>query len=168
MVYDETVFHNHRRWIMKNAYGLIAGGVAALLLSLSAQAQPGPGGGMAGMGGMAGTTKAVDCSKAGNPQHCEERQKAMEICKDQRGTARQQCVEDNLPPPDCSKARNPDRCATVQAARAACKGKYGAERKTCQRAQKPAPVKRGPRQGGMGGGMGGMGPGMGGMPPTRP
>ena len=150
---------------MNYANGLIAGGLAALLLSFSAHAQPGPGG---GMGGMAGTTTAVDCSKARNPQNCEARQTAMETCKDQRGPSRKQCVEDSLPPPDCSKAPNPQRCEARQKARDACKGKYGPDRKACQREQRPAPAKRGPRQGGMGGMGGGMGPGMGGMPPAKP
>jgi hypothetical protein len=125
---------------MRLTYTLIVGGCAALL-SLSACAQTGSAAGMPGSG-------LADCSRARNPQNCEARQTALELCKDQRGPARAQCVEDNLPPPDCSKARNPDRCAARQAARAACTGKYGAARRACQREQQPAPAKHRPPRGG--------------------
>ena len=137
---------------MSSKGSLLFSGLAAALLSLSAHAQMGPGGGMGGMSGMGPGPQAtaVDCSKARNPQHCEDRQKAQQACKDMRGANRQDCMADNMPPPDCSKSANPDRCAAMQSARAACKGKYGPERRACLKEQKvPAPAA-GTRGGGMG------------------
>jgi len=146
-------------------------GLAAALVSLPALAQPGPGGGMGpGMGGMGGMgpQAAADCSKAANPQHCLDRQKAQEACKDLRGPARQDCMTDHMPAPDCGKSADPARCAAMQSQKLACKGKYGAERQACIKANPVPPPAQGTRGGGMGPGMGGMGPGMGGTPPAKP
>ncbi len=127
-------------------------GAAAALFSLSAPAQMGPGGGMGGgMSGMGpGARGAVDCSKARNPQHCDDRQKALATCKNIRGAARQDCMSENMPAPDCSKSANPTRCAAMQSARTVCKGKYGQERRACMSEQKVPPPAGGTRGGGMG------------------
>ncbi|MBI3140790.1 MAG: hypothetical protein HYZ19_02865 [Rhodocyclales bacterium] len=111
---------------------LLAAGLAAAFLSLTAAAQPGAGPGPK-------QPAPVDCRKARDPAQCEARQKAREACKDKKGAAYRQCVQDNMPPPDCSKARNPQRCEAGVKAREACKGKVGRERRQCMREQlKPA------------------------------
>jgi hypothetical protein len=151
---------------MKMTHGLIAGGLAAMLLSFSAHAQPVPGGGMGGMSGMGPGPQAapVDCSKASNPQHCADRQKAQAACQDLRGTARQDCMTDNMPPPDCGKSANPERCAAQQTQRLACKGKYGPDRQACVKENPVPSPAQGTRGAGMGPAMGGA-TGMGGMGP---
>lgn len=142
---------------------LFFGGMAMRMLKISvllaafaclpAAAQPGSGmggmggmqgGGMGGMGGMRGggpgmaAQGAIDCSRAADPARCEARQKARNTCQDQRGPARRQCMDDQMPPRDCSKARNPQRCEAMEAAHQACKGKVGPERRQCMRDQAPA------------------------------
>ena len=107
--------------IMKLTSHFIAG-VAAGLLSLGAQAQPGP--------------AAVDCSKAKNPAQCEARQHARAACRDKKGPDHRACMADNQPAPNCARAQNPQRCEARQQAREACKGKYGPERRQCLRDQR--------------------------------
>jgi hypothetical protein len=100
--------------------------LAALLLALPAQAQP-------------GAQAATDCAKARAPQRCGARQAAAAACQDKRGPERRQCIDDRMPPPDCAKARNPTRCEAMNQAKAACQGKAGKEHRLCLRNQlKPA------------------------------
>lgn len=75
--------------------------------------------------------KQADCSQARNPEHCAARQQARTACKDKKGAAFRQCVDDAMPAPDCSKARNPQRCEAHEQARQSCKGKVGREHKQC-------------------------------------
>jgi hypothetical protein len=111
---------------------LLAAFLAAGLSPLGAAAQPNPGG---------TAPRAPDCGQARNPAACEARQRAREACKDLRGPAFRQCVQDNMPPPDCSKARYPQRCEATNKAREACKGKFGRERRLCMRDQlRPPPA----------------------------
>ena len=99
----------------------LLGCLASAMISFSAPAQP--------------AFHAIDCSKSRDPARCEARQAARETCKEKRGLARKQCLDDQMPPPDCARARNPESCAANVAAKAACKGKYGTERRQCLRAQ---------------------------------
>ena len=76
-----------------------------------------------------------DCAKARDPGRCEARQTAKEACKEMRGAAKIQCMEDKMPPPDCSKARNAKNCAAAVAAREACKERSGSRQRQCLREQ---------------------------------
>jgi len=101
---------------------LLMAGLGAALLSLctpSALAQS------------AAVPRQADCSQARNPVNCAARQQARAACKDVKGAAFRQCIEDALPAPDCSKARNPQRCEERQNARVACQGKVGRAHKQC-------------------------------------
>jgi hypothetical protein len=115
-----------------NLFSLLVGGLVAATLSLTAHAQAGPG--AAG----AGPEKVVDCTKARNPQRCEERKTARAACQDKQGAERRKCVENQMPPPDCSKSPNPTRCSATQAAREACKDKVGPTHRQCMRDQAKA------------------------------
>lgn len=114
--------------------GLMAAGFS---LDAAAQAGPGPGG---------GPQKAVDCSKARDPERCRSRQTARSACQDKQGPAHRRCVEEHMPPPDCSKSPNPQRCTEMQAARLACKDKAGPAHRQCMREQSkgmgPGPAQK--------------------------
>lgn len=108
---------------------LLFAALAVALIAYPATAQP--------------VSRTTDCSKARDPARCEARLTATETCKEKRGAAGKQCIEDRLPPPDCDKAGNPEKCAAAVAARAACRGKIGPERRQCLRGQtKPAAPRK--------------------------
>jgi len=89
-----------------------------MLLSLPGGAEPGiPSGG--------------DCALARDPLRCQALQKARSACKDKRGSARQKCIQEQLPAPDCSKDKEKSRCEARQLAQEACKGKIGKARQSC-------------------------------------
>lgn len=109
---------------MKKPLALILNGIAAVMLTATALAQP-------------AAPQPVDCAKARNPERCEARQKARTACQDKRGAERRQCVKDNMPPPDCGKARSPARCAALQTAQQTCKSQVGPAHRQCLRDQMP-------------------------------
>ncbi|MBK8387580.1 MAG: hypothetical protein IPL11_19160 [Candidatus Accumulibacter sp.] len=75
---------------MQRTHGVILGGLVAAFFRVPGAGPAQPcrrGWGMGGMGPGPQAT-AVDCSKAGNPQHCLDRQQAQtacRICADQPG-----------------------------------------------------------------------------------
>lgn len=91
----------------------------------------------------------MDCSKAENPQRCEERRakmkekigKARQACEGKQGTEHRECMLKQ----GCASAKNPAGCeaehkqrmekrkANREKIREACKGKQGDERKACIR-----------------------------------
>lgn len=77
----------------------------------------------------------VDCSKTGNPQHCEARKAAHRECQAQTGQDFRQCMQAKKPPVDCAKAPDPARCTQHQKARAACENKVGEDHRACLREQ---------------------------------
>jgi hypothetical protein len=84
------------------------------------------------------------CARARDPARCEARQAALKNCAEQRGAARQACLEASMPPVDCNKAQDPQRCAAAQKAKEVCTGKIGKELKKCLRDEQPKkkPKKR--------------------------
>jgi len=98
----------------------IAAGLMALMLSLTARAEPViPAGG--------------DCGLARDPLRCQALQKARGACKEKRGSARQKCVQEKLPAPDCTRDKDRIRCEARHVAQEACKGKTGKEKRSCLR-----------------------------------
>jgi hypothetical protein len=122
---------------MKQASLRVLAGLAAAALSLAVLAQaPAPAGAPKeeATGPMA---KTIDCSRARNPERCQQRQQARDACQDLRGPKRRKCTEEHMPPPDCSKTLNPARCNAMLSARAGCKDKVGPEYRQCVTAQLP-------------------------------
>lgn len=74
-----------------------------------------------------------DCALARDPLRCQALQQARSACKEQRGSAKQKCIEQKLPAPDCSKVKEKTRCEARQLAQEACKGKAGKARQSCLR-----------------------------------
>jgi len=94
----------------------ITAGLLAVMLSLPAGAEPGvpPGG---------------DCALARDPLRCQALQTARAACKENRGGARQKCIQEQLMTADCAKDRS--RCEARQLGREACTGKTGKAKQSC-------------------------------------
>ncbi len=72
-----------------------------------------------------------DCSKARNPEQCQQRMQAYSACQGQTGNAFRQCVRQKGPSPECTKAADPRTCEQHRQAREACKDKFGPEHRNC-------------------------------------
>ena len=135
---------------------LFVASLSAALFALPASAQQGP----AGIPGLTGLVSAAtasvttpppapqaapaqtkrtpaDCSKAKDPALCkardEARKTALEACKDTKGKAHQECMQQKKKAVDCSVAQDPARCTQHQKARELCKDKPAAEHRQCLR-----------------------------------
>ncbi|WP_300340394.1 hypothetical protein [Accumulibacter sp.] len=141
---------------------LIIAAVAAALLPMPAAAQfaagmqsgmgqgmYGTGPGSTGMGaGMHGGKRhqamhgPADCSKSANPEQCAARQEAhrkvFEACKDQVGSARRQCMQEQAQKTDCTQARDAQQCQARKQAYAACASQSGAKFPTCVQQRLPS------------------------------
>ena len=97
--------------------------------------------------------KAFDCSRAKDPQGCEERMakmreardQARKACQGKSGEERRECMEKSF----CANAKEPAKCEANLKERAqnrrelreACKGKKGDELKSCIREHRAANKK---------------------------
>lgn len=87
------------------------------------------------------------CARARDPARCEARQAALKNCAEQRGAARQACLEASMPPMDCSKAKDPQSCEAAQKAKQVCEGKTGRDLKKCLREEQPRKKRKKQRSG---------------------
>ena len=124
----------------------------ASLLCLPAMAQQGPmtgggpgnaanAGGGPGAGGGYGRGNR-DCSKAADPEMCQQRQtlraQAQAACKDKAASERQQCMrQEMISKTDCSKSRDAARCEAHKKAVTECQGKTGPDFRQCVKEKSP-------------------------------
>lgn len=111
--------------------------LVAAILSFPVQAQPGSGTAPCPAGQDCVKAKRApgaassDCAKSRNPQRCEARKKASELCQDKSGAERRRCHKEAMPPDNCAKARHPARCEAMHKAQAACQDKFGPALRQC-------------------------------------
>lgn len=72
-----------------------------------------------------------ECAQARDPVRCAARQAALITCAEKRGSEKQACLQESLPPVDCSQADNPEECATIEQVKEKCVDKKGAALTAC-------------------------------------
>lgn len=71
------------------------------------------------------------CAQARDPASCAAHQAALAQCADKRGSEKQACLQEHLPPVNCSLEDNPEECAAIQQAKERCAGKKDAALTAC-------------------------------------
>lgn len=83
-----------------------------------------------------------DCSKAGNPTLCAQRQRVQRACATLKAADRPACRERLMPVPNCNRALDRRACAQHLMAHEVCRGHEGASFIDCMKVSPGAAAAR--------------------------